>query len=428
MGKSRRRGRQRPPLAAAPAPAPAPATAFRAAERRFRAAKTVAEALALGCFDPLGGVRQETSTGSSSTGGAAVPTTIAMAVPGAPAGLTVVASALCASERRDLELRCLREFHLKPNRTNLDGTGHSFLNAASVESAAVGSPAAATDAPTGPGFPEAGLRWATLGFQYDWTARRYYAGRHVPLPEALAKVTRRIAAMVVDGQGDRGDRAASPRPGCGDAAPGGFAPDAAIINYYARATRLCGHVDDAELDCGAPIVSISLGLPCVFLAGGATRATPPAAVLLRAGDAVVMAGDARTCVHGVPAVLLDSSRSGSSGGGGGIGDDPGGDTGDIPNFGNGPGNDSIGDSVGHSIGDSIGDSVGNSVGNSIGRGTSAPNSQHPPRPLSRAERDYLESHRININVRQVLPRGRAPADIPEHEWARGIKHIVGDTG
>jgi len=37
--------------------------------------------------------------------------------------------------------------------------------------------------------------------------------------------------------------------------------------------------------------------------GGATRAEAPTAVLLRGGDAVVMAGAARRCVHGVPRVL-----------------------------------------------------------------------------------------------------------------------------
>lgn len=36
---------------------------------------------------------------------------------------------------------------------------------------------------------------------------------------------------------------------------------------------------------------------------GLTRAVPPTALLLRSGDAVVMAGRARRCFHGVPRVF-----------------------------------------------------------------------------------------------------------------------------
>lgn len=40
---------------------------------------------------------------------------------------------------------------------------------------------------------------------------------------------------------------------------------AAIINYYAPETALCGHLDNVELTFDAPIVSISLGLSAIFL-------------------------------------------------------------------------------------------------------------------------------------------------------------------
>jgi alkylated DNA repair protein alkB homolog 1 len=66
---------------------------------------------------------------------------------------------------------------------------------------------------------------------------------------------------------------------------------------------LCGHVDDAETDVTAPIVSISMGAAAVFLVGGHTRDTPPTPLLLRSGDIVVLSGEARTCYHGVPRVL-----------------------------------------------------------------------------------------------------------------------------
>ena len=65
---------------------------------------------------------------------------------------------------------------------------------------------------------------------------------------------------------------------------------AGLINYYRAGDALAGHVDDAERDMSAPIVSVSLGCPCVFLLGGTDRDVTPTAVLMRSGDAVVLAG------------------------------------------------------------------------------------------------------------------------------------------
>jgi alkylated DNA repair protein (DNA oxidative demethylase) len=47
-----------------------------------------------------------------------------------------------------------------------------------------------------------------------------------------------------------------------------FAPDACLINRYAPGARMSLHQDKDELDFAAPIVSVSLGLPAVFLFGG----------------------------------------------------------------------------------------------------------------------------------------------------------------
>lgn len=59
-----------------------------------------------------------------------------------------------------------------------------------------------------------------------------------------------------------------------------------------------GHCDDVEADLAQPIVSISLGSPAIFLAGGDTKDTEPLALLLHSGDVVVMAGVARRRYHG----------------------------------------------------------------------------------------------------------------------------------
>lgn len=70
-------------------------------------------------------------------------------------------------------------------------------------------------------------------------------------------------------------------------------------------------MDDAEGALAHPVVSFSLGLPAVFLLGGASKddaARPPIPILVRSGDCLVMGGASRLCVHGVPAILLDAAR------------------------------------------------------------------------------------------------------------------------
>ena len=51
----------------------------------------------------------------------------------------------------------------------------------------------------------------------------------------------------------------------------GFKPDACLLNRYEPGARLTLHQDKDERDFGAPIVSVSLGLPAVFLFGGPLR-------------------------------------------------------------------------------------------------------------------------------------------------------------
>ena len=79
----------------------------------------------------------------------------------------------------------------------------------------------------------------------------------------------------------------------------GFAPDACLINQYLPGSRLSLHQDRDERDLGAPIVSVSLGMPATFLFGGLARADKTARVLLRHGDVVVWGGVDRLRHHGV---------------------------------------------------------------------------------------------------------------------------------
>ncbi|AXK38681.1 DNA oxidative demethylase AlkB [Crenobacter cavernae] len=79
----------------------------------------------------------------------------------------------------------------------------------------------------------------------------------------------------------------------------GFAPDACLVNRYAPGARLSLHQDKNEHDLGQAIVSVSLGLPAVFLFGGSRRDDKPARVPLTHGDVVVWGGPARLRYHGV---------------------------------------------------------------------------------------------------------------------------------
>jgi alkylated DNA repair protein (DNA oxidative demethylase) len=79
----------------------------------------------------------------------------------------------------------------------------------------------------------------------------------------------------------------------------GFVPDSCLINRYEPGARLSLHQDRNERDFGAPIVSVSLGLPAMFLFGGARRADRPRRIRLDSGDVAVWGGPARLAFHGI---------------------------------------------------------------------------------------------------------------------------------
>lgn len=87
----------------------------------------------------------------------------------------------------------------------------------------------------------------------------------------------------------------------------GFAPDACLINRYVPGARMSLHQDRDERDLAAPIVSVSLGLPAVFLLGGRTRREPPRRIALLHGDVIVWGGPDRLRYHGV-APLKDGTH------------------------------------------------------------------------------------------------------------------------
>jgi len=88
----------------------------------------------------------------------------------------------------------------------------------------------------------------------------------------------------------------------------GFSPDACLINRYQPGARMSLHQDKDEADFGAPIVSVSLGLPATFLFGGLQRSDRPRRFRLEHGDVAVWGGPMRLAFHGV-APLADGEHA-----------------------------------------------------------------------------------------------------------------------
>jgi alkylated DNA repair protein (DNA oxidative demethylase) len=133
----------------------------------------------------------------------------------------------------------------------------------------------------------------SVGWVSDETGYRYDAIDPVsklPWP-AMPTVLRKLAADAAS-----------------DAGFNGFEPEACLINRYVPGAKLSLHQDKDEQDFAAPIVSVSLGLPAIFLFGGAKRADKPNRYRLEHGDVVVWGGPSRLFFHGV-APLADGEHA-----------------------------------------------------------------------------------------------------------------------
>jgi alkylated DNA repair protein (DNA oxidative demethylase) len=132
----------------------------------------------------------------------------------------------------------------------------------------------------------------TAGWVTDRTGYRYDASD----PES-GKPWPVMPKLLRDLAGDAADRAGF----------AGFAPDVCLINRYVPGARMSLHQDRDELDFGAPIVSVSLGLPATFLFGGLKRSDKARRFRLQHGDVVVWGGPSRLVFHGV-APLADGEH------------------------------------------------------------------------------------------------------------------------
>eukprot|EP01083_Nonionella_stella_P034292 93861_1 len=136
------------------------------------------------------------------------------------------------------------------------------------------------------------LRWANIGYDYDWSSRKYNISpeaerdRSHGFPKDLAS----FSEKVVDSLGMN------------------MVPESGIVNFYNLNSTMGGHIDDAEY-CNAPLVSLSLGNSCVFLLGGADRSVEPIPMILHSGDIIIQSGQSRFSVHGVARTIADSIPS-----------------------------------------------------------------------------------------------------------------------
>jgi len=89
-------------------------------------------------------------------------------------------------------------------------------------------------------------------------------------------------------------RAAAEQAGFAD-----FAADSCLINQYVPSAKMSLHQDKDEKAYAAPIVSLSLGLPAMFLFGGFERSDKCQRIPLLHGDMVIWGGVDRLRFHGV---------------------------------------------------------------------------------------------------------------------------------
>ena len=130
--------------------------------------------------------------------------------------------------------------------------------------------------------------WVSDGTGYRYDAIDPESGQKWP---AMPPVLRRLAADAAS-----------------DAGFNGFEPEACLINRYVPGAKLSLHQDKDELDFAAPIVSVSLGLPAIFLFGGPKRTDKPSRYRLEHGDVAVWGGPSRLFFHGV-APLADGEHA-----------------------------------------------------------------------------------------------------------------------
>lgn len=165
--------------------------------------------------------------------------------------------------------RCLADYPKKPSKLNVNITENDWCSMYHLE----------------PSRNELlkKLRWATLGYHHNWNTKVYSDDDRTPLPEDLAKLSQVVATCVTNYSD--------------------FEAQAVIVNYYHLDSTLSGHRDVSEHNFEAPLLSFSFGQSAIFLLGGNTIEEAALPVFIHSGDIIVMSSQARLLFHGVPRIL-----------------------------------------------------------------------------------------------------------------------------
>lgn len=219
-------------------------------------------------------------------------------------GFLYAPQALAPSLQSDLAFSAVSEYCESPHATNIDlvppkaGKKDNNVNQSMwelwKEQNGYGDASEASDGKTnGHSLKKYGtftkLSWSTMGYQYDWTARAYHEGAKSSVPLLLEELASLLATTALTISASRSTK---------------FTSSACIVNYYNQRSIMGGHRDDLELALDKPVISLSLGLPAVFLLGGKTKEDVPVLpILVRTGDVIILGGESRLNYHGMARVL-----------------------------------------------------------------------------------------------------------------------------
>lgn len=138
-------------------------------------------------------------------------------------GFYIIRELLTPEIQRYIIQQALETYCQPPNITNLN------LHYGEIKDLWKNAIKKATPKPNLPSYEKLleKLAWCTLGYQYDWTNRKYDKNAKAEFPKDISELIEFIANV------------------CGWKE---YTPEAAIINYYSKLRSMGGHLDNAEYD------------------------------------------------------------------------------------------------------------------------------------------------------------------------------------
>ncbi|KAI7884931.1 hypothetical protein K492DRAFT_204403 [Lichtheimia hyalospora FSU 10163] len=224
-------------------------------------------------------------------------------------GLIYIPNPFSPDKQRHYVKQCLSTYALPPNKSNLDphykipaqGLWHLYTKEQKEEEEEEEEAKIVSinnhEQQVLPSDIMHKLRWITLGYQYDWTTKKYNDEAYL-IADDLSELTKAIVAAIegIGQQNEWKNTYSSDK----------FKAEAGVINYYQLKDTLMGHVDQSERNMDAPLISLSFGHACIYLLGGTTRDTEPIPIHLKSGDLLIMTGQCRKAYHGVPRIIENS--------------------------------------------------------------------------------------------------------------------------